>query len=133
MHQLTFDKLVGYDSDKPGISLRVALGLGRESVVVEAKIDTGSSFCVFERSVGERLGLDIEAGRSVNISTVTGSFRAYAHEVTLMTEDFEVSAEVYFAQDESFRRNVLGRQGWLNQFIIALNDYDGKLYLSRYE
>lgn len=32
----------------------------------------------------------------------------------------------------SFPRNVLGRQGWLNQVRLALIDYDGKLFLSHY-
>ena len=40
---------------------------------------------------------------------------------------------VYFAQDENFKRNVLGRHGWLDRVLIGINDYDGKLYLSRYE
>ena len=40
---------------------------------------------------------------------------------------------VFFAEDENFRRNVLGRNGWLDRVVIGINDYDGKLYLSRYE
>lgn len=132
MHDLTFEKLLNYDPGKPGISLPVELRIGSEVVVVDAKIDTGASVCIFERSVGERLGLEIEAGRPANIITVTGIFRVFAHEVTLTTEGFEIDAEVYFAEDESFQRNVLGRLGWLNQVILAINDYDGKLYLSRY-
>jgi hypothetical protein len=39
---------------------------------------------------------------------------------------------VYFAEDENFSRNVLGRHGWLELVTIGLIDYDGKLYLSRY-
>lgn len=132
MHDLHFEKLIDYDLGEPGISLRVELRLGQEVVVVMAKIDTGASVCIFERTVGEWLGLEIELGRAANIGTVTGSFKAFAHEVTLVTEGFEVDAEVYFAEEESFHMNVLGRMGWLNQVILAINDYDGKLYLSPY-
>jgi len=51
----------------------------------------------------------------------------------LNVEGYEFDVTVYFAQDENFNRNVLGRHGWLDRMIIAINDYDGKLYLSRYE
>ena len=133
MHELAFEKLVTYDAGKPGISLEVELRLGQEFVLVEAKIDTGASVCIFARSIGESLGLEIESGRLGNMATVTGIFRVFAHEVTVITQGFEIDTEVYFAEDESFQRNVLGRLGWLNQFILAINDYDGKLYLSRHE
>ena len=38
---------------------------------------------------------------------------------------------VYFAKDYAFNRNVLGRTGFLNRVVVGLNDYAGKLYLSR--
>ncbi len=38
---------------------------------------------------------------------------------------------VYFAKDYAFNRNILGRIGFLNRVLIGLNDYAGKLYLSR--
>jgi len=51
----------------------------------------------------------------------------------LVVSDFKFDSYVFFAADEGFRKNVLGRHGWLNRLIIGINDYDGKLYLSRYE
>jgi hypothetical protein len=44
----------------------------------------------------------------------------------------EFDATVYLAADELFYRNVLGRQGWLNQVPIAILAYDGKLFFSPY-
>jgi hypothetical protein len=41
-------------------------------------------------------------------------------------------ALVGFAEDEAFQRNVLGRRGFLEQVILGLVDYEGKLYLSDY-
>jgi len=62
----SFEKLVSCDTGKAGISLNVELRLGKLSTVFEAKIDTGSTFCVFERNYGEKLSLDIEAGERLN-------------------------------------------------------------------
>jgi hypothetical protein len=45
----------------------------------------------------------------------------------------ETTTTVYFAADEAFTRNVLGRQGWLNVIRLGLVDYEGKLYLSHYD
>ena len=131
--QLTFEKLIGYDINKTGITVAVELRLGESSSVFETKIDTGSTYCVFGRIYGERLGLDIEAGERQRIGTVAGSFLAFGHWVTLTVEGFTFDSMVFFAEDENFSRNVLGRNGWLDRVIIGINDYDGKIYLSRYE
>jgi hypothetical protein len=131
--QLIFEKLVGYDINKTGITVEVELRLGKTSSVFEAKIDTGSTYCVFERIYGETLGFDIEAGERQKIGTAAGSFSAFGHWVTLTVEGFTFDSMVFFAEQENFSRNVLGRNGWLDRVIIGINDYDGKLYLSRYE
>jgi hypothetical protein len=130
---LRFDKLALYDSGEPGISIRVEIRLGSESVTINAKVDTGSAICIFERRLGDSLGIDIESGDPQRVNTVTGTFLVYRHDVTLLTEGFEFDSPVHFAADKSFKRNVLGRHGWLDRVVIGINDYDGKLYLSRYE
>ena len=132
-HNLEFEKLVRYDAGKSGITVKVELRLGENYTVFDAKIDTGSTYCVFERLYGERLGIEIEKGLSERIGTADGSFQAFGHQLTLTVEGYEFDSTVYFAQDENFKRNVLGRHGWLDRVLIGINDYDGKLYLSRYE
>ena len=57
------------------------------------------------------LGLNAESGRLQIFRTVTGSFPAYEHEVTLQVLGIEFSTLVFFAQDPAFGRNVLGRVG----------------------
>lgn len=133
LHKLEFEKLVNYNTDLSGISLTVELRLGSISTNFEAKIDTGSTFCVFERARAEELGINVEEGFMRRISTVVGSFSAHGHGVTIVSGGFEFDSLVFFAADESFRVNVLGRNGWLNRLLIGINDYDGKLYLSRHE
>lgn len=130
---LSFEKLIYYDTGKPSISLDIKLQLGNLSSRFEAKVDTGSTFCVFARKYGEELGIEIEQGTPQSISTSTGSFTAFGHGVTIITDDLEFDSIVFFAENESFSRNVLGRHGWLDRVIIGINDYDGKFYLSKYE
>lgn len=132
-YDFSFEKLINYDTGKAGISLNVELQLGESSVIVEAKVDTGSTHCIFERRFGEKLGFDVEAGEPQRVGTSVGSFMTFGHWVTLTTADFSFDSMVFFARDENINRNVLGRHGWFDRVIVGINDYDGKLYLSRYE
>ncbi len=129
---LTFAKFFQYDTTKTGITLPVTLSFGGQAIDFKAKLDPGSTFCVFARFIGEQLGLTIEAGMPQHIGTVTGSFMTYGHEVRLSVLGLDYDATVYFAEDPNFGRNVVGRQGWLNRVRLGLIDHDGKLYLSDY-
>jgi hypothetical protein len=66
------------------------------------------------------------------IGTATGRFLSYSHEVTLTVLGIETTATVYFAADEDFPVNALGRVGWLDRVRLGLVDYDSRLYLSDY-
>lgn len=129
---LSFEKIIQYDPGRPGISVDVELKLGGLVVPVPAKVDTGSDSCIFSREIGERLGVQIESGEPQRFATATGVFLTYGHPVTLVTAGLEFDSTVYFAGDESFERNVLGRFGWLDRTIVGISDYDGKLYLKPY-
>ncbi len=127
---ITFDRIHFYNTLKPGISLTATLRYGEEAIVCEAKLDTGSSHCIFKRSHGELLGFDIESVPVETISTVTGGFHAYPHTINLEVLGIQAEAIVYFAADDSFKRSVLGRIGWLDRIKLGLIDYEGKLLLT---
>lgn len=130
--KLDFEIFHQYNSLESGITIRTTLRSGPRSVLFDAKIDTGSTFCIFERKQGEVLGLDVESSVSEDIGTATGSFRVYGHEVELEVLGIKFDSTVYFAESEYFDRNVLGRIGWLNKVKLGLIDEEGKLFLSKY-
>lgn len=132
-YQLSFTQLVNNDAGHPSITVPVTLRVSQTRVDCHAKIDTGSSNCIFARNVGEELGLDIETGLRLLVGTVTGNFVAYLHEVNLSLASFEFSGLIAFAEDREFRRNVLGRRGFIEQMTLGVVDYEGKLYLGRYD
>ena len=57
----------------------------------------------------------------------------YEHEVNLSVLDFSFTVLVCFAEDSAFQTNVLGRYGFLMQVKFGLVDYEGKLYLGKYD
>lgn len=131
-YQLNFSQFAEYDSGESGITVKASLGVDRESIDFSAKVDTGSTNCIFTRKIGEQLGLKIENGLPKWIGTATGRFLTFEHEVTLSVLGFDFDILACFAEDEGLQKNVLGRYGFLMQVKIGLVDYEGKLYLSHY-
>lgn len=133
-HSLSFARLYTYPHDRSGITLPVALRLGSECIEFTAKLDTGAEYCIFQRELGENLGVPVEDGEPIRISSANWqTMRAFGHELTLEVLGFAFHSTVFFAEDEGFRRNVLGRNGWLNRHRIAIVDYEQKLYIDAYQ
>jgi len=119
--------------DEFGILLPVALRCADRETGFFARVDTGASFCIFQRLHAETVGIAVESGAPMRISTVTGGFLAFAHRVALGVLGIEVEATVYFAEDPAMPRDVLGQTGWLDRMRFGLVDHDRDLYLSHYD
>ncbi len=133
MHTLTFDEKVKYPDDKQGINLDVIISKQTDNPVsATVKLDTGSTFCIFQRFYADLLSIEVEKGERESIRTAKGSFVAYGHDIVIKFSNLEWEAFVYFAQDESFPVSVLGRNGFLNKINIAIIDYEQLLYLKSY-
>lgn len=122
-----------YASTVDGIEVPVTLRVGGQSIDLIAKVDRGAAHCIFERRYADILGLTVESGRRQRFRTMSGSFSAYEHEITLELLGIEFPTFVFFAEDSVFERNFLGRTGWLDRVRIAIIDYDGILWLSAYD
>ena len=131
--QLAFSNRFDYSADDD-IVLPITLSSDiANRVLIRAKLDTGSTFCVFQRLYADLLGLDEERGVPQIIRTATGSFAAHGHEITLTVGQLEWQAIVYFADDEDFPVNVVGRRSFLDRLRAGLVDYEQVLYLSSYD
>jgi hypothetical protein len=132
-YTFTFLNKHSYNTTKTGITVPVELIYGSNVVQVDAKLDTGATFCIFERTYGEMLGLDVESGEPETVSTANGAFEVFGHPLTMTTLGFQFEAMVYFAAEESIGRNVLGRRGFIEQLRLCLIEHDGELYVSKYD
>lgn len=115
------------------ITVEIGLYSNTSFVEFEAKLDTGSKFCVFQPSWAAKLELDLLSGMPQRIRTAIGSFNAYGHEVTLIVGELEWQTTVFFAEPENFPINVVGRIGFLDHLQVGLVDYEQLLYLGPYE
>lgn len=130
---ITYDICHQYRSLDEGITIETALILGKHSTLLQAKLDPGSQVCLFQRELGEKLGIDIESGHRIRLGSLTGgSLIAFGHSVTLHTLGLEFDSVVYFAADYGLERNLLGRDGWLQKVRLGIVDYESTIYLSDY-
>ena len=131
--QLSFTERFDY-SRFNDIVLPLKLSSGKDNqILLRAKVDTGSTFFFFQRRHADLLNIDTETGMQRRIRTATGSFTAYRHEVTIKVGQLEWLAEVYFAEDEGFPVNVVGRVGFLDRLRLGLTDYERFLYLAAHD
>ncbi|MGI8469418.1 MAG: aspartyl protease family protein [Pyrinomonadaceae bacterium] len=128
METIEFAGSYQYDTRLVGITVPAFLNYSGKTVEIKTKIDTGSSFCIFQRKHAENLGIEVESGEYMRISTATNGFDAYGFELALSVLDIETVSTVYFAKEELFTRN----QGFLDRVKLGLVDYEGKLLLSAY-
>ena len=64
MHTLTFDEKIIYPHDEQGINLDVVISKQSDNPVsATVKLDTGSTFCIFQRFYADMLGIEVEKGR----------------------------------------------------------------------
>ncbi|NJM52864.1 MAG: hypothetical protein HC846_05410 [Blastocatellia bacterium] len=134
MPTLTFAEQIKYPHDDFGITLEIVLiAEVNNPVSATVKLDTGSTFCVFEKFYADLLGLKIENGEAKSFRTATGSFKAFGHEITLKFSEIEFSTTVYFAENENFPVSVLGRIGFLDRLQIGLIDYEQLLFIDSLE
>jgi hypothetical protein len=116
-----------------GVTVPVSLKTRGMTTNLYAKIDTGADYCFFDRGYADTLSIDLERIPLQSFKTVNGKFRAYGHELTLHVLGINMDATVYFYEDSSWTRNVLGRNGWLNRVRLGVIDHDSLIYLNAYD
>lgn len=130
---LSFSRREQYSSLASGINLETTLRFGDLFINCDAKVDTGAEVCLFQRAIGEALDIPIENGVKKRLETLTGVLTAYGHEVVLEVLGLQLQTVVYFAESNDVKRNLLGRQGWLQLIRLGIVDYDSELYLGLYD
>ncbi len=131
--QLEFSQCLRYVGDAVGITVPITLHSGGETIALLAAIDTGAANCLFERTHGDLLGLDIEAGEPKVFATATGQVETFGHVVSIGAPGVQFESVVYFFANPEIRKNLLGRVGWLDRIRLGLVDYEQTMYLAPYD
>jgi hypothetical protein len=129
---LDFDANVEYKETPAGILVPLRLIHGDRSVELSARLDTGAADCLFDRSYADVLGL-ADSGVEREYRTVTGSFKAFGHEITLDTLGLRWSAVVFFHAMGNPAYAFVGRRGWLDRVRLGIVHYEQRLFLGQYD
>ncbi len=75
----------------------VTLKYGGNSRRVEALIDSGADMCLFDKSIGEALGINIESGiRQVSSGIEAGEVETYYHDIKIEIGGWSYDARAGF-------------------------------------
>ena len=129
MPSLQFSDVYCYASQADVVAIPILLRCGESTVKLIASLDTGASSCVFAANIAEALNIDITAGVPSKFRTANSSFDAYGHEVEIVAFGVTTYATVYFFADPHIRKNVLGRNGWLDRVRLGLVHHENLIYL----
>ncbi|MCI0392084.1 MAG: hypothetical protein MOB07_25405 [Acidobacteria bacterium] len=127
-HQIVYRHRMEYDTKVAGVVLPVMILAGDRAEAINAAVDTGSTLCVFQYEIAERLGIRVEDGIEDYVSAMGTIIKVYGHEVTLVVEELSMDLIVYFPAYQQIPRNLLGRQGFLQRMLFGLDDYEGVVY-----
>jgi hypothetical protein len=128
---LEFDTELHYEETRSGILVPIRLAHGNRSVELSARLDTGAADCIFDDSYADVLGLT-DPGIQREYRTVTGSFTARGHEVTIQTLGLEWTAMVFFHAMGNPANAFVGRRGWLDRVRLGVVHYEQRLLLAQY-
>ena len=98
---------------------------------VDAYVDSGAYYSVFQADIAARLGLAFQMG--IAVSTIGADGRpilVFLHRVGLRIAEFQLTATVGFSEELGIGFNLLGRHSVFNQLQFCFNDRDGELVVS---
>ncbi len=98
---------------------------------IYALIDSGAIVSLFNADVGRALGIEVEKGEPFRPTGISGSILSYIHEVVLKIEDMEIKAKVAFTDQLAVNVNLLGREGFFNEFSVLFNDREKAVTLEK--
>ena len=130
LSSLDFDADLSYEEGAAGILVPVRLIHDDRSVELSARLDTGAADCLFDRSYADMLGLP-DGGLARTYRTVTGSFQAFGHEVTIETLGLRWQAQVFFHAMGNPAHSFIGRRGWLDRVRLGIVHRERRLLLGR--
>ncbi|MGH9838335.1 MAG: hypothetical protein ACREEM_06090 [Blastocatellia bacterium] len=131
--QITYRHRLTCDPKQPNMTLPVALTANNRTETTEAVIDNGSTLCVFQRKIADWPGINVERGIEAHVSAMGTIIQIYGHEVTLTLGELSLVLFVYFPAYQHIPRNLLGRQGFLQKFLVGLDDHGGYVYLGYHD
>ena len=93
-------------------------------------VDSGASISLFNSSVGDQLGIEVEKGEPLSPSGIGREVQAFVHRIRCSVAAQAVTCPVAFSKDINTPFQIIGRQGFFERFLIQFDEQDQKVYFS---
>jgi len=110
----------------------VTIVFGVNEVVTDALVDSGANISIFRQEISECLGLEIESGEETLLQGLGGRVIGYIHEVKIKIEQVSFPCKVVFSREFTVGINILGRQGFFQEFKIIFDERNREIILEPY-
>lgn len=100
-----------------------------QSLRYEVLVDSGADICIFDSSIGEILGLNIESGKEYSVGGVTpGVSKYYVHNITLRIGGWEHKiAAGFMAGLNTSGYGILGQKGFFDLHQVKFDYKKGSI------
>ena len=124
-------KKIPSDVDRKGYTshplIQVSLRHKNNVVDLRALIDSGAADCMFHRSIGEALGIDIKSGRLKDYTGIARqSVAGYVHEIGLRVQGMSEWVKIEAAFIDAQVVPLLGEGGFFDSFQVVFERYRGR-------
>ena len=128
-------KKIPSDVDPKGYTLHplihVSLRHKNKAIDLRALIDSGAADCVFHRSIGDALGIEIESGRLKDYMGIARqSVAGYVHEIGLRVQGMSEWVTIEAAFIDAQIIPLLGQGGFFDSFQVVFERYRGRFEIN---
>ena len=88
----------------------------------QALIDSGATISIFGEETADTLGIEIEKGEKIMLGGVGGRIVGYVHPLRVRIAKKEFGCPFVFSREYLVSFNLLGREGFFEQFQITFDE-----------
>lgn len=107
----------------------VTLSFQKKKADSSALVDSGATISIFKDDVAKDLGIEIESGTEIFLGGVGGRIKGYIHKLQAEIAGKELFLPLVFSHEYMVSFNLLGRNTFFKNFLIAFNEKDKELKL----
>ena len=115
------------DSYYPIIPIKIIAN--GEEVNTSAIVDSGASISIFSGSVARQIGISMESGEKRIFQGASAKLIGYIHNVTMHVAGKSFECKVAFSDELNTSFNLLGREGFFDEFLINFNEKQRELLI----
>jgi hypothetical protein len=98
---------------------------------VRCLVDSGADECLFNSSIAENLGIELEEGEPRTYYPVGGEpFKGFIHRIELQILGFDERIEIEAGFTDSTNLSLLGQEGFFDNYEVIFRGYEKRFEIN---